>query len=43
MMLSAPKHIKEVSALRRMLFAATYLPEDTPNKIIVPEHERAGQ
>jgi len=31
MMLSATKHIKEVSALRRMLFAATYLPEDTPN------------
>lgn len=30
-MLSATKHIKEVSVLRRMLFAATYLPEDVPN------------
>jgi len=30
-MLSAAKHIKEVSVLRRMLFAVTYLPEDVPN------------
>ena len=30
-MLAASKHIKDISALRRMLFAATYLSDDLPN------------
>jgi len=30
-MLAVSRHIKDVSVLRRMLFAATYLPDDLPN------------
>ena len=30
-MLAATRHIKDVSVLRRMLFGATFLPEDLPN------------
>ena len=30
-MLAATRHIKDVSVFRRMLFGATFLPEDLPN------------